>query len=307
MNDDGANRGPWYLITALVIGVAMGLVYAWVLAPVQYVDTAPASLRQDYKDQYRAMVAAAYEANHDLVRAQSRLNLLGESDSGRVLTMQASKAAQDGRPQAEVHALGLLAMAISQGISPTPLASPSATPSPSTTPSPTGEAVETQPFNETEIAGSPPPTTLDRPATATIRPTSTIIVRTATPTITPLPTRTPTPTAGAPFVLKQNPSLVCNPNLKTPLIIVEAYDSAGLPVPGVQVIVQWAGREDRFFTGLKPELGSGYGDFSMTPGVAYTVQIAEGGRPVADLITNECETTARERYWGSWKLVFVQP
>ena len=64
MNRD--QRGPWYLLTGLVLGVALGLVYAWVLAPVKYVDTVPDMLREDYKAQYRALVAAAYMATGDL-------------------------------------------------------------------------------------------------------------------------------------------------------------------------------------------------------------------------------------------------
>jgi hypothetical protein len=89
--------------------------------------------------------------------------------------------------------------------------------------------------------------------------------------------------------------------------MVEALDAAGSPVPGVQVLVQWQGGEDRFFTGLKPELGTGYADFEMTPSITYTVQLAEGGLPIPGLIASECETTAGERHWGAWHLIFVQP
>jgi hypothetical protein len=91
------------------------------------------------------------------------------------------------------------------------------------------------------------------------------------------------------------------------LIIVEAYDASGSPVPGVEIRVNWTGGEDRFFTGLKPELGIGYADFEMTPETIYTVAPAEGGQPVSGLFASECENARRERYWGSWLLVFVQP
>ena len=36
------NRGPWYLLTGLVIGAALGLVFSWLVYPIRYVDTAPA-------------------------------------------------------------------------------------------------------------------------------------------------------------------------------------------------------------------------------------------------------------------------
>ena len=69
-------RGPWYLLTGLIIGVVFGVLYAWLVSPVEYVDTPPASLRADFKDQYRVMIAAAYMANGDLLRARARLDLL---------------------------------------------------------------------------------------------------------------------------------------------------------------------------------------------------------------------------------------
>ncbi len=100
---------------------------------------------------------------------------------------------------------------------------------------------------------------------------------------------------------------MCNPNLGGALIQVEARDAAGQPVPGVEILVLWDGNEDRFFTGLKPELGLGYADFTMTPGVTYLLRLAEGGQPVPDLTPSECDREDGERYWGSWLLVFVQP
>jgi hypothetical protein len=91
------------------------------------------------------------------------------------------------------------------------------------------------------------------------------------------------------------------------LIQVETRDAAGQPVPGIEVIVTWESGEDRFFTGLKPELGAGYADFNMTPGESYRVRLADGGDPLLDLTAVECEAEDGSRYWGSWKLVFQQP
>ncbi len=121
-----------------------------------------------------------------------------------------------------------------------------------------------------------------------------------------MPTRTPTPTPGAPFVLERQ-QLVCNPELEEALIQVEVFDSAGQPVPGVEVIVTWDSGENHFFTGFKPEISLGYADFSMTPGVVYTLRLAEGGQIIPGLTPGECESPGGERYWGAWKLTFVQP
>src|SRR3990172_7966201 len=61
----------------LVIGLALGLGYTWLLQPVTYYDTAPASLRQDYRTDYVLMVAQAYQAEGDLSQALVRLAALG--------------------------------------------------------------------------------------------------------------------------------------------------------------------------------------------------------------------------------------
>jgi hypothetical protein len=121
--------------------------------------------------------------------------------------------------------------------------------------------------------------------------------------MTPLPTRTLTPTVGAPLILRER-IFICDLNLSGPLIQVIAQDALGQPLPGVESVVNWEGGEDHFFTGLKPELGSGYADFTMTPGILYTLRLAESAELIADLTPAECETATGSRYWGSWLLIF---
>ena len=101
--------------------------------------------------------------------------------------------------------------------------------------------------------------------------------------------------------------MFCKDDLGTPLVIVQAYDAAGQGVPGVEAVVEWDGGESHFFTGLKPELGTGYADFAMTPGVVYTLRLAAGGQIIPNLTPTECEAQDGGRYWGSWVLVFTQP
>ena len=62
-----------------------------------------------------------------------------------------------------------------------------------------------------------------------------------------------------------------------------------------------------FFTGLKPEISLGYADYAIQPGVTYQLSLAEGGASVPDLVAQECEDNEGNRYWGSLKLVFLQP
>ena len=275
------DRGPWYLLTGLIIGGVIGLLYAWLVQPVQYTNTTPASLRSDFKDQYRSLIALAYMSNGDMVRAKARLELLKDEDSYRALAEQAQRTlAYGGFPQ-EARALGLLAVALEQANSAIDPGTPSTT---SSTPNPTTSAAS---------AGSLSTSTPQSAKTPEI-------------TFTPLPTRTSTPAPGAAFVL-DNRELICDPGHEEPLIQILTLDAAEQPVPGAEIVINWAGGEDHFFTGLKPELGLGYADFNMTPGTVYTLRLADGGQPVPDLSPPECENAEGERYWGTWFLLFTQP
>lgn len=336
------NKGPWYLLTGLVIGIALGLVYSWVVRPVQYTNTSPSSLRADYKDQYRAIIAAAYLANGDLLRARERLKLLQDEDLYRVLAEQAQRTLAGGGSPQEARGLGLLAVALGQappaveqnsgqapgsatpdaqglpapGRSETAVISPTEIPT-SGTPNLETPAITPVVTDLGESGANPVSTTQFPTAAATQNQTAAVgATRTATatrtpgPTSTPLPTRTSTPTPGAPFVLDRQ-ELVCDPDLEQAseqgLIQVQVYDSAGQPVPGVEAIINWEGGENHFFTGLKPEINPGYADFSMQPEIVYSLRLAEGGQIIPDLTAPECERSSGERYWGAWRLVFVQP
>jgi hypothetical protein len=68
----------------------------------------------------------------------------------------------------------------------------------------------------------------------------------------------------------------------------------------------WDAGQDHFFTGLKPELGLGYGDFTMTEGISYTLRLADSQQPVTNLSVHECEADGDESYPGSWLLQFEQ-
>ena len=84
-------RGNWYLLTALILGLTLGLVYSWVISPVLQVDTHPDSLRPDYKDIYRSMISRAYLANNNIPRAEARLELIGDEEPALALAAQAQR------------------------------------------------------------------------------------------------------------------------------------------------------------------------------------------------------------------------
>ena len=100
---------------------------------------------------------------------------------------------------------------------------------------------------------------------------------------------------------------VCNPKNGQPMIQVQAFDAADQAVPGLEAVVTWGGGEAHFYTGLKPELGLGYGDFTISPGITYTLRLAEGGQPVSGLLAFECPNEGGKPFPGSWKLTFTQP
>lgn len=71
--------GRWIRFSiAILVGIAAGLAYGWIVDPVAFVDTAPNTLKVDYKSDYVLMVAEAYQSENDLSLASRRLALLGD-------------------------------------------------------------------------------------------------------------------------------------------------------------------------------------------------------------------------------------
>lgn len=93
---------------AIAFGAVVGLYYAWVISPVEFVDTSPDTLRVDYKADFVLMVAEVYQIEGDLPKAARRLALLGEAPPGehvdRALTY-ASQAGYSDSDQALLQAL----------------------------------------------------------------------------------------------------------------------------------------------------------------------------------------------------------
>ena len=266
-------RPPFYLITGLVIGIAFGLLYAWVWQPVEHIDTLPYSMKSEYKDAYRALIAAAYVADGDLGRAEVRLALLGDEDPARSLEIQAQRLLSEDKNNKQARPLGILAVAL-------------------------GSEMEIE--NVTSLASTPK-------ATGTLKPDSKATA-TGTPTLIPTMavTRTPTATPGAAFVVRES-LLVCEPELKdTSLIQVYIFNAANQPVPGMEIVVSWDGGEEHFFSGLKPEFGLGYADFEMQTGTVYNLQLASGGETAPGLTPTECQGEDGSVWFGSWRVNYIQ-
>lgn len=72
-------------IIMVLLGIAAGLYYAWVIDPVEYVDTSPDTLLFDYKADYILMVAEAYQLEGDLELAERRLAVLDEQPPAQLV------------------------------------------------------------------------------------------------------------------------------------------------------------------------------------------------------------------------------
>jgi hypothetical protein len=84
------------------LGIALGLLYGWVIAPVTFVDTTPASLRSDYRTDYVLMVAEAFHTDQDPQAAQRQLAILGGRSPADVSAEALQTARASGYSPADV-------------------------------------------------------------------------------------------------------------------------------------------------------------------------------------------------------------
>ncbi len=126
---------------------------------------------------------------------------------------------------------------------------------------------------------------------------------------TPLPpTPSATPTPKLTFRLVEQTATCAPAGQKTGKIIVRVRDVDGNGMAGVKVAASWTTGQDRFYTGLRPELGPGYADLQMDRGVEYEVSIADAKSDVAGSLTSQlaagiCPSTSLSQ---DWQLVFQQ-
>jgi hypothetical protein len=284
------SQRSWYLLTGLILGIVLGVLAAWVIAPVRYYDTSPASLAPAYQAEYHLLIARAYQASGDLNRARQRLTLFPDLDLQLALQAEAQQLTADDQLD-DARALAALAAALAG--SPAP-AQPAAG----------GTSVSGLLSTAYPLAPSP---TLD-PAGAVRTPTAS---PTAPPTGTPPPTATPraTPTlrptlpAAYRMISRQD---VCDPALAEGLLQVVVLDDNSRPLPGVAVNVSWGEQNETFYTGLYPEISQGYADFRMQPGLTYSVSAGQGGERVEGLVAPQCLDLNGTPYLGGW-LVQFQP
>ncbi len=107
------------LIAGLIIGLGVGLIYGWVLRPVEYVDTSPDTLREDYRTDYVLMVAEAYAGDGDLDLAQIRLAALGPQPPVDIVVEAIDYAVKQNFSRPDLETLNRLAIQL-RAIPPSP-------------------------------------------------------------------------------------------------------------------------------------------------------------------------------------------
>jgi hypothetical protein len=260
-------RGLIALLSLLLLGLALGLLlslaYVWLLNPIQRPVSAPSDLKPELKEDYIVLIASAYAVEDDLDRARERLAGLGDPDAGRTAATLAERHIAAGRSVEEIRSLSKLAVAL--GAKSGSLLVYISTPTPTNTPASTATPTATPTLPTATPTPIPSPTDTPTPIP---------------PTATPSPTRTPTPAPQKPTptrppetafkVIEHRP--LCN----RPGGSLEVYvrDAEGEGISGVELIITWAGKENYFFTGLKPEIDPGYADFQMEQGVTYRLALA---------------------------------
>jgi hypothetical protein len=283
-----------FLLLGLALGLAAGLMYTWILNPVQFYNTDPVDLHPQHKETWILLVAATYRQDGDLDRAISRLARLEDPNIGQTVANITDQAIRAGRSATRIRALAALADALGARsdqmmiyfATPEPTFFFTATPMP---PTPTDTPL-------------PPPTSTP---TTTPAPTTTPTA-TSTPTSIPTPrptiTRRPTATRPPPYYLERR-QRICQSDRDAPRIEVIVQTIEGAGIPGIEIWVTWSGGVDRFFTGLKPEMGLGYADFDMKPAAEYAVAVADptmqviGGLRIETCLPGEGEATT-----ASWRL-----
>lgn len=282
-----------HIIFALLIGLGVGLAYSWFISPVTYTDASPSILSSDFKDQYRIVIAAAYQSNQDLARAKARLNLLGDANPIAELSAQAQRMLASGEAFDTVQPLAQLATDLQLGIVSNPV---TATLIPTSLHTPQVESTldeTTTSFPVSEEAGVTSEPTLFFEQTPLIP---------IQETITPRPTGTAVVSNSNPFHLVGQET-ICDPT-KPALMQLIFLDSRRNEVAGVEIVVTWNAGEDNFFTGFKPELGNGYADFVMQADTIYNIQVITGGSFVPNISAPVCNEPNGFQYVGGVLLTF---
>jgi hypothetical protein len=110
----GEQQPQWIVPAAIGImaGLALGAFIGWWAWPVTYTNTSPAALREDYRDEYVLMVAAAYQVQGDAAQARERLALLDPQQPSAAVVELAERLVERGGREEDIERLVHLAQAL---------------------------------------------------------------------------------------------------------------------------------------------------------------------------------------------------
>ncbi len=92
-------------LIAIAAGIAIGLIYGWVVSPVEYTDTSPATLRADYRTDYVLMTAEVYHADQNLDAAARQLGMLGSDPPAQTAARALQYGLKAGFPPSDLELL----------------------------------------------------------------------------------------------------------------------------------------------------------------------------------------------------------
>ena len=96
----------------IVLGLVLGLIYGWIINPVQYENTSPVMLHADYKADYVLMVAQIYQQDDNLAEATRRLSLLNPLPAEQIAADGLQTARYLGYISDDLEAMEKLALAL---------------------------------------------------------------------------------------------------------------------------------------------------------------------------------------------------
>jgi hypothetical protein len=277
----------WALIIGLIVGIALGLSYAWLIDPIQEISTRPEQLRQEDKAHYAVAILLNFAYDSDLGMAVNRLLELnlGTDPIAEVAAM-ACNLARTGYVDSTAGLRGVRAMRTFYQLQGRSGCADTIIPDPQDVP--LEIAIEVATPTQTL---PPPPSKTPGADIGSPTPNSIVLV----PTIPPQRSY-----EGFPF------QTYCSVELSG-TIEVRVRDGNNQDVYGETIRVQWDGGSSDFVTGLKPERGVGYADFQMEAGRSYSISMPGRSDPLTQpIVADSCFTESGEQAITSYVIIFTR-
>ena len=112
-------KAIWALVGGVVLGLVLGVLYAWVVNPVAWEDALPSHLRPDLRADYLRMVIDSYSVNKNVDQALERYEVLGEY--GQAALQEVGEKPEDLSPTAIQNLRAMLVISMQPGLPPSPL------------------------------------------------------------------------------------------------------------------------------------------------------------------------------------------